>query len=218
MTDFAEIPGNAAEFDDEGTDDPVEILRWVCEAQEALGRQMDEMLAGLNRVAGNLNPLLTEQYQNTQSRIRQLELRIRNRQERPLINRMADLLSAVRRLDSGADIKTHVEEALLDALASYGYEETGTVGERFDPARHEPVAGSVGKAGVVATVHQRGLACSGDVIKKALVNVAPAAKAGPEPVQGPADRDGVTGGWPGPAARDAGSPPGAQSEQGAIPA
>lgn len=214
MTDFEEFPGDLDELDDGGSDDPVEILRWLSEAQEVLGRQMDEVLAGLNKVAGNLNPLLTDQYRSTQSRIRLLELRIRNRQERPLINRMADLLSAVRRLHSGADVKAHVEEALLDALTSFGYEEMGSVGERFDPARHEPVAGSIGTAGVVTNVHQRGLACSGDVIKKALVDVAPAAEDGLDPTQGPADRDAAVGVWPGPAARNAGP----QGEQGAVPA
>lgn len=188
--DWSEEP----QYDAEAT-----LIR-IGEAQETLAQQLGQVLAGLDRVAENLNPLLTEQYQGTQQRIRALEVRIRNRQERPLINRMADLLAAVRRLESGADIKTHVEEAILDALSSFGYEETGQQGEPFDPLRHEPVGGSAGRASVVAFVHQRGLASYGDVIKKAQVDVAPAEEASPEHQPGP------------------GTEPGAQSDQGAIPA
>jgi len=191
-------PGD--DWSEEPQYDPVATLIRIGEVQETLAQQLAQVLAGLDRVAENLNPLLTEQYQGTQKRIRALEVRIRNRQERPLINRMADLLANVRRLDSGADIKTHVEETIIEALSSFGYEETGKEGEPFDPLRHEPVGGSAGRASVVAKVHQRGLASHGDVIKKARVDVAPAEEASPEHEPGP------------------GTEPGAQSDQGATPA
>lgn len=207
MTDFGDFPSDVTEFDPGASAEPAATLEQVSEAQEALGRQLDEVLAGLNRVAEKLNPLLTRQYESTQERIRLLEVRIRNRQERPLINRMAELLAEVRRLHSGADIKTHVEEALLEALKSFGYHETGAVGESFDPVLHKPVAGSVGQAGVVAVVYQHGLASYGDVIKQALVEVAPAAVDNPEPDLAPAGYD------------PAGAPqPGTGSEQGGTQA
>jgi len=208
MTDFEELPGDVTEFDAGATADPEAMLAQISESQEALRRQMDELLAGLNKIAKNLHPLLTDQYRSTQERIRLLEVRIRNRQERPLINRMAELLAAVRRLQSGADIKAHVEEALVDALNSFGYHQTGAVGEPFDRDRHDAVAGSVGQTGVVSVVYQHGLASYGDVIRKARVEVAPVDPVGPEPDLAPAGHDPAVG-WP---------EPGADNEQGGTQA
>jgi molecular chaperone GrpE (heat shock protein) len=87
---------------------------------------------------------------------------------------MADLLSDVRRIKSAEDVKIHVEESILDTLTSVGYQETGAEGDQFDPDFHEPVSGSAGQASVVTRVHRRGLACYGDVIIKAKVDVEPA--------------------------------------------
>jgi molecular chaperone GrpE (heat shock protein) len=210
----------AAEFGAEA-DDSFAVLHRISAAQEELGRQLDEVLAGLQSVAGHLNPLLADQYKKTQDRIRALEVMIRNRQERPLINRLFGLLADVRRLHSATDIKTHVEEALLDALTAFGYEETGSVGEPYDPGRHEPAEGSMGRAGVVTRVHQRGLACSGDVIKKALVDVAP----GPDQSPVPAAADpgetaacvAATGQGAGLAAANRGDGPQPGTDQGEIP-
>jgi molecular chaperone GrpE (heat shock protein) len=168
-------------FDDEevSTDaavtyDPADVLDSVHESQEALRQEFAELLQGFERLAGHLGPLLTKQYSDTQTRMRVLETRIRNRQERPLITQMADLLAEVRRLESTEDVKAHVEEAMLRALNSVGYQEMGSPGDQFDPAWHEPVSGAVGRAGIVTRVHRRGLACYGDVIIKAAVDVQPA--------------------------------------------
>jgi molecular chaperone GrpE (heat shock protein) len=167
------------EFDEEiaaltEAPDPAEILERVNKGQEALQRDFAELLQGFERLAGSVAPLLTKQYSETQGRMRALEIRIRNRQERPLITQMANLLADVRRLESAEDVKAHVEEAMLGALQSVGYQEMGSPGDQFDPAWHEPMSGSVGKAGVVTYVHRRGLACYGDVIIKAMVDVEPA--------------------------------------------
>jgi hypothetical protein len=105
--------------------------------------------------------------------MRVLETRLRNRQERPLIVRMANLLADVRRIESAADVRVHVEEAMLEALTSFGYQEMGAAGDPFDPAWHEPLSGSVGRGGIVSRVHRRGLACYGDVLIKAQVDVEP---------------------------------------------
>lgn len=126
------------------------------------------------RLARAVAPLLTKQYRDSEQRIRALETVIRNRRERPLIQQMAKLLGDVRRLDSAEDIKAHVEESVADTLTSLGYQEMGSEGDPFDPGWHEAVAGSVGRAGIVTRVHRRGLACHGDVIIKASVDVEPA--------------------------------------------
>jgi hypothetical protein len=126
------------------------------------------------RLAGAVGPLLTKQYQDSELRMRALETVIRNRRERPLIRQLVSLLADVRRLDSAEDIKAHVEENVTDTLTSLGYQEMGSEGDQFDPGWHEPVSGSVGKAAVVTRVHRRGLACHGDVIIKAKVDVGPA--------------------------------------------
>lgn len=147
--------------------DPAAVLERLGEAQELLRQDFE-------RLAAAVMPLLTKQYRDTEARVRLLETRLRNRQERPLIVRMANLLADVRRLESAADLKVHVEEAVIEALTSVGYQEMGSAGDQFDPGWHEPLSGSVGRAGVVTHVHRRGLACYGDVIIKAKVDVEPA--------------------------------------------
>ncbi len=153
--------------------EPTAELRRLREAQELLRQDFE-------RLAANLRPLLTEQYRATEARVRALEVVIRNRRERPLIVLLANLLSDVRRLESASDVRAHVQETITSALTSSGYEETGTPGEPFDPARHEPMSGSLGIAGIVARVHCRGLECQGDVILKAKVDVEPAPLCGTE--------------------------------------
>ena len=104
-----------------------------------------------------MTPLLTKQYSDTQGRMRVLETRLRNRQERPLIVLMANLLADVRRLDSAQDVKEHVEEgSMAEALTRVGYREMGSEGDQFDPEWHEAMSGTVGKAGVVSRVYRAG--------------------------------------------------------------
>jgi molecular chaperone GrpE (heat shock protein) len=146
---------------------------WLPGALDQLSEAQDLLRQDFERLAAAVMPLLTKQYQDTERRMRALETRLRNRQERPLIIRMANLLADVRRLDSAGDIKEHVQDAMLDALTKAGYQEFGSAGDRFDLAFHEPVSGSMGTAAIVTHVHCRGLACYGDVILKAKVDVAP---------------------------------------------
>lgn len=153
---------------------PLDVLGCMNEAHEALRKDFADLLRGFDRLAGHLGPLLTKQYHDSQARMRMLETRIRNRQERPLITQMANLLAEVRRLDSAEDVKAHVEQAMLQALNGVGYREMGSPGERFDPSWHEPLSGSVGKSGIVTRVHRHGLECYGEVIIKAMVDVEPA--------------------------------------------
>ncbi|MBO0820082.1 MAG: nucleotide exchange factor GrpE [Nocardiopsaceae bacterium] len=162
---------------------PGDIMRRLEEADNRAREDLGQLRNEFERLAGAVMPLLTKQYSESQQRMRVLETRLRNRQERPLIIVMANLLSDVRRLTDGDDVKAHVEETLADALARAGYQEMGSVGDQFDPAWHEAVSGSVGasaRSGVVTQVYSRGLACYGEVIIKARVEVGPA----PEGEQG----------------------------------
>jgi len=155
--------------------DPVSFLVQVSEVQH-------QLRADFERLAANVAPLLTRQYRETDARMRVLETRLRNRQERPLILRMANLLSDVRRIESGEDAKIHVEETLLDILTGVGYQEFGNEGDQFDPGFHEPMSGSAGRESVVTRVYRRGLACYGDVIIKARVDVEAVPEREAEPV------------------------------------
>lgn len=149
----------------------------VADALDRLSEGQELLRQDFERLAAVVTPLLTRQYRETEGRVRALETRIRNRQERPLIVQMANMLAEVRRLESAADVKVHVEETMLEVLTRAGYQEIGSEGDRFDPVWHEPVSGSVGRAGIVTRVHSRGLACYGDVIIKARVEVEPACQA-----------------------------------------
>lgn len=138
-----------------------------------LGGAQELLRQDFERLAAAVTPLLTKQYRDTENRMRILETRIRNRQERPLILHMANLLADVRRLESADDLKAHVEDSVVEALTGLGYQEMGARGDQFDPEWHEPVSGSVGRTGVVSHVYRRGLACYGDVLIKAKVDVEP---------------------------------------------
>ncbi len=149
----------------------------VLEEQRHLSEEFRVLVAHFERLAKHVGPLLTRQFDDSKERMRVLEWRLRNRQERPLLMRIAVLLGDVRRIEASADIKAHVEEALMDALNSVGYQEIGRDGEQFDPLVHEPVAGAIGKTGIVRQVFSRGLACYGDVLIKAKIDVEPTIEA-----------------------------------------
>ena len=83
----ADDPSAAAEIH------ALDLLERIEEAQRTLRQDFAELLQGFERLAGHLGPLLTKQYGDTQARMRVLETRLRNRQERPLVMQMANLLS-----------------------------------------------------------------------------------------------------------------------------
>ena len=92
-------------------------------------------------------PLLTKQYGDTEHRMRVLETRSVTARSARWSPQMASLLADVRRLESAEDVKVHVEEAMLEALTSVGYQEMGSAGETVRPCLHEPMSGSVGGPG-----------------------------------------------------------------------
>lgn len=132
------------------------------------------MANDLEKIAAHLVPLLKASYHDTQERLKRAERVIASRQERPAIVGMHRLLGELRRLEPGAAAGEFVEEGLLTLLNGLGYKEFGRVGEPYDPAHHEPVGGQTeGGKGKVSTVHRRGLACFGDVVVRAVVEVTP---------------------------------------------
>jgi len=183
MTDKAESEF-AEDCDIRPTDDqdfeisPGQVMRRLDDVESAMRgafeRSAQDLRKDLERVAAAVAPLLTKQYSETAARMRVLETRLRNRQERPLIVLLANLLADIRRLKSAEDVREHVEQTITDALVRAGYQEVGSPGDQFDPAWHEAMSGSVGRGGIVSHVYSRGLACYGDVIIKARVDVDPA--------------------------------------------
>lgn len=126
----------------------------------------------LERIAAHLVPLLKSSYQDTLARLDRAERRLATRQERPAIAGMHRLLCTVRRLEDGRDVREVVEEGLARLLGDLGYQEFGEVGESYDPARHEALGGQTERGeGRIFRVHRRGLACHGDVMIRAMVEV-----------------------------------------------
>jgi len=107
-------------------------------------------------------------------RLRAAERRLETRRERPLIVGIYQLLDRLRHFDFDDAIKQALEEDIVKLLNGEGYEETGTVGEPYDPARHDAIAGRAidGKASVT-NVHTRGLISFGDVVFQAMVEISP---------------------------------------------
>ncbi len=134
--------------------------------------QVARIADDLERIAGHLVPLLKASYRETQERLKRAERVIASRQERPAIVGVHELLSTMRRLDPGADVRGFIEEGLVDLLERLGYQEFATSGDAYDPLRHEPVGGQTDRGkGTLSRVHRRGLACYDDVMIRAVVEV-----------------------------------------------
>jgi hypothetical protein len=108
-------------------------------------------------------------------RLRAAERRIAARQERPVIIGVHGVLDRLRHLEFDPVIKRTLEGDLARVLTDAGYQETGRVGEPYDPQRHEALQGHArGGTAVVRTVYTRGLAASDDTVIRAKVEIAPA--------------------------------------------
>jgi len=113
-------------------------------------------------------------FDDISERLRTAERRIESRQERPVIVGLHRVLDRLRHLDFDQVIKQALDADLTRLLSEAGYQETGRVGEDYDPVRHEAIGGRAadGKA-VVTRVHSHGLASFGDVVALAKVEIAP---------------------------------------------
>lgn len=107
-------------------------------------------------------------------RLRAAERRIEARQERPVIIGVHRVLDRTRHLDFDQAIRQALEDDLTAILTQAGYEETGRVGEDYDPARHDAIDGRAldGKA-VITKVYAHGLGSFGDVVIRAKVEISP---------------------------------------------
>ena len=66
-------------------------------------------------------------------RLRAAERRIQARRERPVIVNVHRVLDRIRHLDLDQAVKQALEDDIARLLAEAGYEETGRVGEDYDP-------------------------------------------------------------------------------------
>lgn len=107
-------------------------------------------------------------------RLRTAERRIESRQERPVIIGVHRLLDRIRHLDFDEAVKQAIADDVAQVLDGAGYEETGQVGEAYDPARHDAIAGRAqdGEA-LITKVHSPGLISYNDVIIRAKVEISP---------------------------------------------
>jgi molecular chaperone GrpE (heat shock protein) len=107
-------------------------------------------------------------------RLRTAERRLEARRERPLVAALHRLLDHLRHLDFDPLVKDVLEAEIVTMLLQAGFEETGRVGETYDPARHEAIGGRAedGRASVVR-VDTRGLSSFGDVVFRAKVQISP---------------------------------------------
>lgn len=113
-------------------------------------------------------------------RLRAAERRIEARRERPVIIGVHHVLDRIRHLEFDQAIKQTLEDDIARVLSEAGYEETGRVGEPYDPGRHDAISGrAVDGEAVVTVVYARGLSSAGDVVIRAQVEVSPE----PPPVQ-----------------------------------
>ena len=84
------------------------------------------------------------------------------------------MLDRIRHLDFDPAVKQALEDDVAGLLTEAGYEETGQVGDVYDPARHDAIDGRAfdGQA-LVAKVHTRGLTSYSDVVVRAKVEISP---------------------------------------------
>jgi hypothetical protein len=107
-------------------------------------------------------------------RLRAAERRIEARQERPVIIGVHHVLDRIRHLEFDQVIKQALTDDITRLLTEAGYQETGCVGEDYDPARHDAIEGrAVDGTAVVTSVHTHGLASFGDMVVRARVEISP---------------------------------------------
>jgi hypothetical protein len=108
-------------------------------------------------------------------RLRDAERRLSERESRPLVVGIRNVLRSARRLDYDVEVKDALVGELEQLLVAAGYNEFGEVGVTFVPGRHralegQPVTGVV----VVSEIFEPGLEMLGEVVVPAQVRVASA--------------------------------------------
>lgn len=154
-----------------GRDPALAELRAAVDSVAARQASLGDDFEKLARIVA---PLLSSQYDATVARVRALEQRIVQRQERPTIVQLARLLSGGHRLRSSRDIAEHLLLGLEQVIEGLGYELFGAIGEPFDEHLHEAVTGRECPRPVVTVLHERGLRAGDDVVIRARVETGPA--------------------------------------------
>ena len=113
-------------------------------------------------------------FEEINDRLRAAERRLEARRERPVIAGVHHVLDRIRHLDFDPAIKQALEDDIVGLLTEIGYEETGQVGEAYDPVRHDAIDGRAADGEAFVTkVHTRGLTSYGDVVVRAKVEISP---------------------------------------------
>lgn len=139
-------------------------------ASEAVRGEFDQVLHHVVEALRRNNA-----FDELSNRLRTAELRLETRRERPLVAAVYRLLDHLRHLDFDESVKGVLDAEIVKMLTDAGFEETGRIGEPYDPALHEAIGGrSEGGRATVVGVDTRGLSTFGDVVFRAKVQIAPA--------------------------------------------
>ena len=152
LTEESELPAGAAEA-----------------IRTAVHAEFDEVLPYVLEALRRNNA-----FDEINERLRAAERRIEARQERPVILGVHRVLDRIRHLEFDQEIKQALADDIARVLTEAGYQETGHVGEDYNPARHDAIDGRAvdGKA-VVTSVHTHGLISFGDMVVRAKVEISP---------------------------------------------
>ena len=105
-------------------------------------------------------------------RLDDAEKRLAERGSRPLVAGVRRALNTIRKLDFEGEVKGAIVGELERLLVGAGYAEFGEIGEPFDPARHDAIAGAsdTGEPAVLQ-VFEPGLETLGEIVAPARVRV-----------------------------------------------
>jgi hypothetical protein len=145
----------------------VEAAGLAGEVRQAIREELDQVLPHL------LGALKRDRaFDALTARLQETERRLEAHRERPMAVAVHRVLCQLRRLAFDGDARAALDAELVKVLAEAGFEEFGAVGERFDPVRHEALAGAAeGGRAVVVELYATGLGCFGQVVKAAQVRV-----------------------------------------------
>jgi len=165
VTDVNALDADAAEL----TEEPGLPAATADAIRAAVHAEFDEVLPYVLEALRRNNA-----FDEISDRLRAAEGRIQARQERPVIIGVHRVLDRIRHLDFDPAVKQALADDIARVLTEAGYQETGQVGDDYDPVRHDAIDGRAvdGKA-VVTTVHSYGLTSFGDVVARAKVEISP---------------------------------------------
>jgi molecular chaperone GrpE (heat shock protein) len=168
-------PGASAAGDgvpDEGTSggDTFDLPAGVGEAvRAAVHAEFDEVLHYVVEALRRNNA-----FEELNDRLRTAERRLDARRERPIVVAIYNVLDRLRHFDFDEAAKSALEADIVKLLNDAGFQETGQVGEEYDPDRHEAIEGrGVDGRATVTQVHTRGLSTFDDVVFRARVEISP---------------------------------------------